>query len=127
MTQSDTPDMADRAGACAPVDLGVLARLMGRSDPAALNRMLAVFWQTEADTPRVLSSLVLARDGKALAAAAHGAKGAASSVGAMKIADLCKALELSAKENDWDAAGRLVTQVDQAYAEVGAFIANAPH
>lgn len=124
MTQSDARDPPDRDKG-SPVDLGALARLLGRSDPAMINRMLAVFWQTEAETPQVLRRLALARDGAALAGAAHGAKGAASSVGAAKVAHLCLTLERSAKSGDWEAIAALMVQVEQAYAEVGAFIEKA--
>ena len=107
----------------APIDLDVLARLMGDARPDNLNRMLAVFWQAEAETPLTLRRFADARDGKALADAAHGAKGAAAVIGALEIADLCKALELNAGSGDWDAVGRLMTQVEQAYAAARAFIA----
>ncbi len=106
----------------APVDLEVLARLMGNPGPDALNRMLAVFWQAERETPRVLRVLADVRDGKALMEAAHGAKGAASCVGATLLADLCKRLELAAKGNDWAEVAAVMTQVDQAYADLGGFI-----
>ena len=124
MTQSDARGLPERPDEN-PVDLNALARLLGRADPAMLNRMLAVFWQTEAETPQVLRRLALARDGKALAGAAHGAKGAASSVGAAKVADLCLRLERSAKGDDWDAVAALLPYIEQAYADVGAFIAKA--
>ena len=96
---------------------------MGDARPDNLNRMLAVFWQAEAETPLTLRRFADARDGKALADAAHGAKGAAAVIGALEIADLCKALELNAGSGDWDAVGRLMTQVEQAYAAARAFIA----
>ena len=105
-----------------PVDLEVLARLMGNPGPDALNRMLAVFWQTENETRRVLRGLTDARDGKALAEAAHGAKGAASCVGATRLADLCKRLELAAKGDDWNVVAAVMAQVEQAYSDLGGFI-----
>ena len=106
----------------APVDLTVLARLMGNPGPDSLNRMLAVFWQAEGETPRALRALADSRDGKGLAEAAHGAKGAAACVGATTLADLCKDLELAAKRDDWAAVTTLTVQVEQAYTELGAFI-----
>lgn len=111
-----------RTHAGAPVDLEVLARLMGNPAPENLNRMLATFWQAEGQTPRTLRTLAAARDGEALAGAAHGAKGAASYVGAYDVADLCRALEVSARREDWSAVADLAAQVERAYAEIGAFI-----
>ncbi|MHB1206573.1 MAG: Hpt domain-containing protein [Rhodospirillaceae bacterium] len=125
MTQSDARGGPPDRDKDPPVDLDALARLLGRPDPVLLNRMLAVFWQTEAETPQVLRRLALARDGTALAGAAHGAKGAASSVGATKVAQLCLALEHSAKGGDWEAITALIAHVEQAYADVGAFIKKA--
>ena len=110
-----------------PVDLQALARLMGRSDSALLNQILAVFWQTEAETPHILRRLAQARDGQALADAAHCARGVASSACAAKVAHLCKDLERSAHSGDWDSIALLTAQVEQAYAEVGAFIEKARH
>jgi HPt (histidine-containing phosphotransfer) domain-containing protein len=127
MARSETGNMADPAMGDSPVDLAALARLMGRSDPALINQMLALFWQTEAETPLTLRRLTLARDGNALAAAAHGAKGAAFSVGATRVAHLCLALESCAKNDDWDAVTALTAEVEQAYSEVGAFIASTLH
>jgi HPt (histidine-containing phosphotransfer) domain-containing protein len=127
MARSETGAAADPAMGDAPVDLAALARLMGRSDPTLINQMLAMFWQAEAETPLMLRRLTLARDGSALAGAAHGAKGAASSVGATKVAHLCKELECCAKGDDWDAVTALTAEVEQAYSEVGAFIAKTHH
>jgi HPt (histidine-containing phosphotransfer) domain-containing protein len=112
-------------GSTAPVDLEVLGRLMGNPPPEHLHRMLATFWEAESDTPVTLRKLAEARDGRALAGAAHGAKGAATCVGAHAAADLCKALEKSAKRHDWTGVATLTTQVEQAYAEIGAFIRRA--
>lgn len=109
----------------APVDLEMLGRLMGNPPPEYLHRMLATFWEAEGDTPVTLRKLAEARDGRALAGAAHGAKGAATYVGAHAAADLCKALEKSAKRADWTGVATLTTQVEQAYAEIGAFIRKA--
>jgi HPt (histidine-containing phosphotransfer) domain-containing protein len=127
MARSETGNTADPAMSDAPVDLAALARLMGRSDPVLINQMLAMFWQAEAETPLMLRRLTLARDSDGLAGAAHGAKGAASSVGATKVADLCKALECCAKSDDWEAVAALTAEVEQAYSEVGAFIARTRH
>jgi HPt (histidine-containing phosphotransfer) domain-containing protein len=109
----------------APVDLAELARLLGSDDPATLADMLAMFWESESSMPETLRALAGARDGHGLKGAAHGAKGAAASVGALALAELCRALEQSAAMADWAAVERLMPQIDQAFAEVGAFIANA--
>lgn len=94
---------------------------MGNPGPDSLNRMLAVFWQAEGGTPRALRTL-RRPGGKALAEAAHGAKGAAACIGATTLADLCKDRELAAKHDDWAAVTALIAQVERAYAELGHFI-----
>lgn len=114
MTSSKPPD--------SPVDLDVLSRLMGNPSPDSLNRMLVTFWESEGGTPRTLHKLAEVRDGEALAEAAHGAKGAASFIGAHTVAELCRVLEIGARAGDWAAVAALVAQVEKAYAEIGAFI-----
>lgn len=124
MVSVHRPTAAD-ASSDAPLDLEVLARLMGNPAPEHLHRMLATFWEAEGDTPRTLRRLADAHDGPALAGAAHGAKGAASYVGAHAVADLCRSLEVSAKREDWTDVATLTVQVEKAYAEIGAFIRKA--
>ena len=108
-----------------PVDLSELARLMGNNEPARLTNMLTIYWATESNTPQVLRNLAHARDSRALANAAHGAKGAAASVGATRVADLCKALELSARSGDWEDVAVLTEKVEQGYKTLGAYISGA--
>lgn len=107
-----------------PVDLAVLSRLMGNPPPESLNRMLATFWESESGTPLALQKLADICDGAALAEAAHGAKGAASFIGALGAAELCRRLEISARAGDWAIVAMLMAQVENAYAEIGAFIAH---
>lgn len=106
-----------------PVDLEALSHLMGDPAPDTLAPLLASFWELEGGAPRDLRRLADARDSAGLAAAAHGAKGAASLICARAAADLCRALEASARAQDWAAVAVLVVQIEAAYAAVGAFIA----
>lgn len=107
----------------APVDLEALSRLLGNPSPDNLRRMLAAFWDSEGGTPLALRKLAEGRDGAALAEAAHGAKGAAAFIGAQVAADLCGALEMNARAQDWAAVATAMARLEQAYAEIGAFIA----
>jgi len=105
-----------------PIDMTVMARLLGNDDPAALQEMIELYWTSEADTPGKLRELVDARDGANLALAAHAAKGAASSAGAVIVAALCKDLENCAAHQDWSAADGLAVKIDHAFGDVRAFI-----
>ena len=58
--------------------------------------------------------------------AAHAAKGAAASAGAVVLADLCKNLEHSAAKQDWDATDHLTVEIAAAFKDIRAFI-NDPH
>lgn len=116
---------ASPSGEDVPVDLGVLARLMGDPAPETLRLMLANFWESEGGTPLVLREHAAARDAAALAEAAHGARGAASFIGARSAADLCLALERSARAENWSAVAPLLEDVEKAYAAIGAFIASS--
>jgi HPt (histidine-containing phosphotransfer) domain-containing protein len=98
--------------------------MLGSDDPASLQDMLSMYWESEAGTPDGLKALAESRDGQGLKAAAHGAKGAAASIAAVHLADLCRALEHNAANEDWIAVDRLTAQIDQAFKDVGVFIAN---
>lgn len=104
------------------VDTSVLAHLLGTSDPKQLRDMLDMYLETESDVPAALQKIIAARDGVALAQAAHAAKGAAASAGAQRLADIYKELEHGGKKEDWATVERLAAHVDPAFEDVRKFI-----
>ena len=84
--------------------------------------MLELYWESEGETPERLRELVVARDGNELKLAAHAAKGAAASAGAVVLADLCKDLEHSVARQDWSATDRLAGEIATAFKDIRAFI-----
>jgi len=112
----------DGALSTAAIDTSVLAGLLGSSDPAALREMLSLYLETELETPATFRALVEAKDGLGLAKAAHAAKGAASSAGAMRLMELCRDIERDAAQDDWPHMSHLCAQVDGAFADVRSFI-----
>ena len=105
-----------------PIDVSVMATLLGTSDPDSIQEMLELYWETEGETPERLRELVTARDGDQLKLAAHAAKGAAASAGAIVLADLCKHLEHSVAQQDWSATDRLTAEIATAFKDIRAFI-----
>jgi len=105
-----------------PIDVSVMATLLGTSDPDSIQEMLELYWETEGETPALLCELAAARDGDQLKLAAHAAKGAAASAGAIIVADLCKDLEHSAGTDDWGATNRLAADIAAAFKDIRAFI-----
>jgi two-component system sensor histidine kinase/response regulator len=108
-----------------PIDLSVMARLVGNDDPAFMKEMLELYWSTEGDTPEKLRELVQARDCANLKLIAHAAKGAAASAGAVTLAGLCKDLENQVTREDWDATARLTAEIAAAFEDIRAFIDNS--
>ena len=106
----------------APIDTSVLATLLGSSDPMALREMLALYLETEIETPAAIRTLIESKDGIGLAKAAHAAKGAAASAGARRLTELCKDIENNVAQDDWARMSHLSSQVDVAFEDVRKFI-----
>ena len=105
-----------------PIDLSIMTTLLGTSNPDSLQEMLELYWESEGETPERLRELVAARDSDQIKLAAHAAKGAAASAGAVVLADLCKDLEHSVARQDWSATDRLTAEIAAAFKDIRAFI-----
>jgi CheY-like chemotaxis protein len=105
-----------------PVDMGLLATILGNEDPAYLKKMLVFFWDTMAETPNELSDLINRRDAAQLRDAAHSAKGASASAGAQPLAKLLEQLQHAAADEDWATIETLAPKVDQTFADLKAYI-----
>jgi signal transduction histidine kinase/DNA-binding response OmpR family regulator/HPt (histidine-containing phosphotransfer) domain-containing protein len=106
-----------------PVDLPMLARLLGTDDEEALERIIAFFWETMAATPAELRKSFRARDAKALRDTAHAAKGASASVGAITASSLLKKLQFAAADADWNQVEELMPEIDAAFDALKQFVA----
>ncbi|MEN3974905.1 ATP-binding protein [Emcibacter sp. SYSU 3D8] len=106
----------------APIDMEVLARILGKDDPNYLRLMLDVFWQSVEDSPAKLHQLAEVRDARQLKSAAHSARGAAASAGANILAELLGILEAAADGQEWRIVDDLLPGVQSAFDDLGAFI-----
>ncbi|MEO8524595.1 MAG: PAS domain-containing protein [Caldimonas sp.] len=115
-TPVSVPDL-HRASAVPSVDLSVLSSLVG-SDPAVIGEMLAAFRTSAARCGEVARTGVGAGACGPVAKAVHSLKSAARSIGAIRLADVCEEMEVSA---DGGRAAELTTQLvrfEQEYASV---------
>jgi PAS domain S-box-containing protein len=90
-----------------------LAQMAARG-AISVHRMVALF---DADVETLIPELrARLADGKSaeLRRQAHGLKGSARDVGAVRLAGLCQQLEDCARANEWEPAAGLVAQIDQA-------------
>ncbi|MCA0201792.1 MAG: response regulator [Proteobacteria bacterium] len=106
----------------APIDIASFSQIAPPSDTSFTRDMLGIFRQSEANTGADIARLAKGGNTHELLQAAHAAKGAARSVYATKLADLCDALEHAAKNQDWPEIQALGPKVDKEFARVLAFI-----
>jgi len=78
------------------IDWQALAEMLGDDDPASLAEMLAVFIEDFAELLADLGDAVTGGEASIIARAAHGAKSAAASAGAVILAELLRQLEAEA-------------------------------
>ena len=107
-----------------PIDMAMLARLLGTDDDTYLLEMISVYWDTMCDTPDELAALVSTRDASGLRDAAHAAKGASASVGAVSAASLLKELQFAAAEANWDRVDILMPKIGEAFLALENYVEN---
>ncbi|MGD8810572.1 MAG: response regulator, partial [Gammaproteobacteria bacterium] len=105
-----------------PIDLAMLSRLLGTDDDNYLKEMIAVYWDTMRDTPGELAQLVAARKASDLRDAAHAAKGASASVGAVPASSLLEKLQFAATDADWARINDLMPQIESAFTDLEQFV-----
>ncbi|MFN2428110.1 MAG: 7TM-DISM domain-containing protein [Candidatus Binatia bacterium] len=91
----------DVARTAQPVDLAMLARVLGTDDAEVLQEILAMFVAEFPSSLVAVETAVVAGDRAALREAAHAAKGAAASAAATSLASVLQALEHSAPVGEW--------------------------
>jgi HPt (histidine-containing phosphotransfer) domain-containing protein len=80
-----------------------------------------------AEAPQRVSQMYRAlggRDRETLAASAHGLRGSSAGLGADAVASLCVAVETLAPRGSFDAAGRLLSQLEAEVDEVAALLSS---
>lgn len=87
-----------------PVDVTVVHKILGSSDPEMVNMVLDVFLSSYQGLAQRIDHALAARDASELREAAHSAAGAAANIGAVSLTERLRALELQAVDADWDAA-----------------------
>jgi len=105
-----------------PIDLAMLGRLLGTEDEEYLKEMISIYWDTMRDTPTDLANFMSARDAFNLRDAAHAAKGASASVGAVPVASLLEKLQFAARDGDWGQIEGLMPQLETAFTELEEYI-----
>ena len=105
-----------------PIDMAMLSQLLGTEDDAYLKRMIGVYWSTVHNTPAELTSLIAANDASNLRDAAHAAKGASSSVGAVALSSLLKDLQAAAADADWGRIAALMPRIEAAFKDLERFV-----
>jgi CheY-like chemotaxis protein len=109
------------AGVC-PIDMAMLSQLLGTEDNAYLKKMIGMYWEIVRNTPMELANLISANDASNLRDAAHAAKGASTSVGAVALPPLFKELQAAAADADWERIADLMPRIEAAFADLGRFI-----
>jgi PAS domain S-box-containing protein len=110
----DTPAVAtDSAGA---IDFSAFVHQLGMQPGPEARQLLGSLWDSLGGLGSDLERAITARDREALRESAHGGKGAAFSLGATTLGNLCSSLQDDAVSLDWDA---LRTRVDAVIAEHG--------
>ncbi len=121
-TEIASGNRRDGEASDSPIDMAMLSQLLGTDDDAYLNRMIGVYWSTVRNTPAELTSLITANDASNLRDAAHAAKGASSSVGAVALSSLLKDLQVAAADADWERIAELMPRIDSGFKDLERFI-----
>ena len=105
-----------------PIDIEALKRLTGADDITFAREMLATFKGSEHETAIKLDQLIISEKSTEVHRAAHAAKGAARSVCAKALADLCEDLEHTSRRGDWQKAKTLGSEIHKEFQKVMSFI-----
>lgn len=105
-----------------PIDYSVLDAVV--ADRAEQAEVLRQFLQHLHADRQHLQELLAHADMSAVQSAAHRMAGSSRMVGAARLSAACAALEQAARLNELARAPELLAELDEAYAEVSAFVAS---
>lgn len=117
--EAANPDEMDAGN---PIDLDILSRLLGTEDDAYIREMVTFYWDTMRETSTELSELLSSRDAPKMRDAAHAAKGASASVGAVPVASLLEKLQFAAADADWTRIEGLIPRIETEFTKLGKYI-----
>jgi two-component system sensor histidine kinase/response regulator len=114
----------NRTSAAPAVDLAVLSSLVG-SDPAVMSKMLASFRRSSTRCRDAARIGVGAGTCKAVADAVHSLKSAARAIGALRLAEVCEEMEISADAGRGAELTAQLVRFEQEYTSVHRFLDQA--
>lgn len=86
------------------IDEDQIGGLADAAGAAAVRAIMEAFWSTTEELSAELNQAILTADQDAVKKLGHALKGSAANVGAARMADRAKAIEIAAAEGDVDAA-----------------------
>jgi HPt (histidine-containing phosphotransfer) domain-containing protein len=96
-------------------DAQALGRTLGHSDAKVHNRLLERFLRHTTQQLKEMQAHWQAADTQAVGALAHNIKSAARTVGALRLGELCNALEVMCEDGDQTGARALISEVEVAF------------
>ncbi|MEQ8953258.1 MAG: response regulator, partial [Gammaproteobacteria bacterium] len=94
------------------------------NDSQIINRILSNFVKPADDIHREIKSAFESRSGEAVKRSAHKLKGAAFSVGANQLGEVCKKLELAGSNNEWEEIAGTMEQLEESMSQVRGYISS---
>ena len=95
-----------------PAALAVLQQLRRPDGPDPVAELIDLFVQETPQRLREMRTAVTQYNAEALAVAAHGLRGCASSIGAVRMASLCEKLEQNAERRALQISSRLLKEIE---------------
>ena len=109
-----------------PVDLEMLAEILGTGDRPEMDEILQLFAVHFPPLLETLQACFETQDRSALRDAAHAAKSAAASAAATNLRSLLENLEKSAADREWSSLSAMMEAVDEEFQKVRGFCSNPP-
>jgi CheY-like chemotaxis protein/HPt (histidine-containing phosphotransfer) domain-containing protein len=107
-----------------PIDLEMLAEILGTDDRSELDEILQLFAKHFPPLLETLRACFETQDRSTLRDAAHAAKSAAASAAATNLRSLLENLEKSAADGEWSSLSAMMEAVDEEFKKVRGFCAN---
>ena len=120
---TSTPASASAATAPPAIDMAAFAKQLGIEPGPDAIELLEALWESVADLGTQLRSALDAKNRTALREVAHGGKGAAKSIGAFVLGDVCSALQDDAEARPWEELATAVAGAIAEHARVGEAVA----
>jgi CheY-like chemotaxis protein len=109
-----------------PVDLGMLAEILGTGEASELDEILQLFAAHFPPLLEPLQACLEEQNRSVLRDAAHAAKSAAGSAAATNLRSLLENLEKSAADGEWSSLSAMMEEVHAEFQRVRAFCASRP-